>query len=179
MKNHLSKITILFAAIISVLLVSCIGRNSKQYYKTPTGKVITKYGDYFIFEKYKGYSHPQSNYIKINPYSNVSMFFKSNDSIIILRRGDENSLEIGLNRDKYKIEVYCNEIDDIHEFQRRSSFADSLAILEFDYTPMHELFDRYYITVRECVGDKVYTRFFRNNPHNYKVYERSRYDAIK
>lgn len=178
MKNHISKITILFAAIIMVLLVSCTSRNSKRYYESHTGKVITVWGNYVIFEKYKGKLPPKDNYIKIlNVYADACCFFKSNDSIIIYRP-DDNSLEIGFHHND-KIAIY--EYENLHEFAKRASFSDPLATLEFSYTPMHDLgMDESWITICECVEDSVYIkrRVLRSLNLSNKEVVYSRYDEI-
>ena len=139
-----------------VLLVSCTGRNSKRYYETPTGKTITVWGNYIIFEKYQGKLPPKDNYIKIlNWYSSGYCFFKSNDSIIIYKPR-ENSFEIGFHQND-KIEVY--DYTNIDKFINRTSFKDHLASSQFSYFPMHDLgMDQSWITICEFIEDSVYIR---------------------
>lgn len=176
MKNHISKTIILLAAIISVLLVSCIGRNSKQYYKSHSGKVITVWGDYVIFEKYKGKLPPKNNYIQMHykQYQpDFDVVFKRNDSVIIYSsRLDE--LDINFDQNEYLVEVFGNGY--FQEYKKRSAFSDTLVTLHFHNYPMYDLFDKIWIEIFECDGDSVYKRFYRNNTHNYKDYVFSRYE---
>lgn len=172
MKNNISKITILFAAIIMVLLVSCVYRPSKRYFETHSGKTITvlKDFDYIIFEKYEGNEPPKDNFIRLNGQykTQVRMFFKSNDSVIFLRRGDENTLEIGLDTCKYKIEVYGNTCKDIEEFWERTSYLNPLIISEFSVYPIYDLNFKTRVVISEYIGDSVYIRhFYGANPHHY------------
>lgn len=90
-------IPILSVLILVIVLNSC-RYSGRTFYKTYTGDIVTIWNDYIIFEKYEGKEPPKDNYIKlIGPYKGeVCMFFKTNDSLIIWRSFDENSMEIAL-----------------------------------------------------------------------------------
>lgn len=177
MKKHLAKITILLSAIISVLLVSCTGRNTKQYYKSPNGKVVTVWKDYIIFGKYEDKNPPKENFIQMHyeQYQpDVLVTFKSNDSVILCYNcGKNDTLDINFN-DNYKVKVFGPEY--YYDYVQRKTFSDTLVTFEFSYTTIYDLFDRFFVGVRECVGDSVYSRLYRNNTHNYKDRVYSRYE---
>ncbi len=161
---------LLFA--ITVSAYSCIHSNRK-FYKTHTGKVITVLDNYIILEKYKGKKPPKNNYIKLfGDYGggDIRLFFKENDSILIFRRGDENSIDIVLDQNKYNIKTFYNTWEEIQEFKKKISFSDPHVKYEFSYSS----YDKY-VTVSECMDDVVYIRHYGCPPfYHESVY--SRYD---
>ncbi len=177
MKNYPSKTIILYAAIIIALLVGCTACNSKRCYKTYTGNYVTIWDDYIIFEKYEGRKPPKDNYIRVlGTYKGcVSACFKTNDSIIIWRNFDENSIDIKLNTNKYKLEVYYGYHDE-PTFNRKTRCQDPLVIAYYDFYSFYEdgniLFPRFI----ECVGDSVYRRDYKASTRFYKDRVYSRYD---
>ena len=177
MKNHLSKITILLAAITMLSLVGCTGRNTKQYYKSPNGKVVTVWKDYIIFGKYEDKNPPKENFIQMHyeQYQpDVLLTFKSNDSVILCYNcGKNDALDINFN-DNYKVKVFGPEY--YYYYIQRKTFSDTLATFEFFYNPIYDLGDRIWVEVRDCVGDSVYERFYRNTTFNYKDRVYSRYE---
>ena len=181
MKNHLSKITILLAAITMLSLVGCTGIFSKHYYETYTGKTITIWNDYIIFEKYEGRKHPKDNYIKLSHKDVTDVFFKNNDSILIYRRGDENSIDVVFSQ--YDVEVFYNTWEEMQEFKRRTSYKDTTVNAEYFFYG-----DRSVIwpTFNEFIGDSMYIReypvdrkhswFFMMDLYCYNDSVFSRYD---
>lgn len=176
MKKHLSKITIILAAIIMVLLVSCTGRNTKQYYKSPNGKVVTVWKDYIIFGKYEDKTPPTENFILMHYKQfqpDIYVTFKSNDSVILYYRSND-TIDVNFNQDNYKVEIFSHEYYD--EYKKRTAYSDTLVTFKFYYEPIYDLFDKLWIDILEFDGDSVYRRIYRNNTHNYNDRVFSRYE---
>lgn len=180
MKNYISEKTIIITTILVSLLAISLNSctfSGKRCYKTYTGKYVTIWDDYIIFEKYEERKLPKDNYIRVlGTYKgSVKICFKTNDSIIIWRNYDENSIEIRLNANKYKLEVYYGYHDE-PTFKRKTRCQDTLVNAYYDFYSFYEdgniLFPRF----SECIGDSVYRRDYKASTHFYKDCVYSRYD---
>lgn len=170
---------IIYAFLVTILTItlnSCMFFG-KRCYKTYTGNYVTIWDDYIIFEKYEGRKPPKDNYIRVlGTYKGcVSVCFKTNDSIIIWRDSDENSIDIKLNTNKYKLEVYYGYHDE-PTFNRKTRCQDPLVNAYYDFYSFYEdgniLFPRFF----ECVGDTVYRRDYKASTRFYKDRINSCYD---
>lgn len=173
MKKHV----ILIIAVIFVGLTSCY-HNGKQYYKSPTGKIITVWKDYIIFGKYEDKTPPTENYIQMHykQYQpNIYVTFKSNDSVV-LYYGSYDTIDVNFNQDNYKVQVFGEEY--YNGYEKRTAYSDTLVTFKFYYEPIYDLFDKIGIKIFEFDGDSVYLRSYRNNTHNYKDHVFSRYELI-
>lgn len=173
MKKHV----VLIIALIFIGLTSCNLFIGKKYYKTYTGKIVTIWDDYIIFEKYKGNKPPQDNYIRVlgKFKGSLKMCFKTNDSILIWRDFDENSLEIGLNSNKYKFEVFYG-YGEKQIFDRKTHHEDSLFMAYYCFDSFPEDGNILFPLFSECIGDSVYIRLYKASPHFYKDHVMSRYN---
>ena len=183
MKNKSNKKKALFSWIILIVLVvlsSCKHYKGRYIYTTPTGKQVTVYDDYIIFEKYEKIKYPKENYIRINGYykGGVTLFFKRNHTIAIDRIYD-NSIEFCINTPEYIVSVYKPDYLDNNGYYKECSFADSLAVAEYSFWDERSHF---WPVFREVVGDSVYIRtykmdhsFFMKNFYDYKDTVVSRY----
>jgi hypothetical protein len=169
-------IPILSVLILAIVLNSC-RYSDRKYYKTHTGKVVTIWNDYIIFEKYKGNKPPQDNYIRVlgKFKGSLKMCFKTNDSILIWRDFDENSLEIGFNSNKYKLEVFYG-YHDKPMFDRKTHHEDSIFMAYYCFDSFPEDGNILFPLFSECIGDSVYIRLYKASPHFYKDHVMSRYD---
>lgn len=163
-------ISVLSVLILAITLNSC-RYSDRKFYKTHTGKVVTIWNDYVIFEKYKGKETPKNNYMRLKDLGDVSLFFKKNDSIIVFKRSGENTVDIVFNEPDYKYEVYGNTWEEYQEFKRRVSFSDTLITFGLSYYPYDKI-----VTISECIGEIVYTRDYGRWPVLYKETVYSRYD---
>lgn len=174
-KRILIKEIFSFALFTLIIFLSSCSSNkdNRYYYTTHTGKCITTLDNYIILKKYKGKTPPRNNYIRlIGDYGggDIRLFFKENDSILIFRRGDENSIDIVLDQNKYNIKTFYNTWEEIQEFKKKISFSDPHVKYEFSYSS----YDKY-VTVSECIDDAVYIRHYGCPPfYHESVY--SRYD---
>ena len=175
------KITTILTSIVlffmtAIILNSC-RHTGKRYYKTYTGKYVTIWDNYIIFEKYKGDEPPKDNYIRvIGQYKGwVTIFFKSNDSIYIWRNFDENSMEIGLNDNVFLVDVYYGN-ESYKEFKKRASFQDPLVYAKYNFYSFPEDGNILFPILSECIGDSVFTKSYKVNTlfHTDEVF--SRYD---
>ena len=174
----MSKRTIIISSVVLLFILLIINLcNGRKFYKTYTGNYITIWNDYIIFEKYKGNKPPQDNYIRvIGRYKgSLKMCFKTNDSLFIWRDFDENSLEIGLNPNKHKLEVFYG-YDDKQIFDKKTHHEDSLFKAYYCFDSFPEDGNILFPLFSECIGDSVYIRKYKANPHFYKDFVRSRYD---
>lgn len=165
--------SIMMVSLITITIISC-KHYDRKFYKTHSGKIVTIWNDYIIFEKYKSNEPPKNNYIlQKGQYrdGDVRLVVKNNDSIIIFRRCSKDSLDVVFTDPDYKVEIYGNTWNDYQEFKKRTSYSDPLINYEFFYCP----YDRI-VTISECIGDSVYTRDYGEWPGFYKEYVRSRYD---
>ena len=166
--------------MIPVSLSSCHIQNRKVY-TTYTGKYVTIWNDYIIFEKYEGRKHPKDNYIKLSYKGLTDVFFKNNDSILIYRRGDENSIDVVFSQ--YDVEVFYNTWEEMQEFKRRTSFKDTTVNAEYLFYEDRSVL---WPTFNEFIGDSMYSReypvdrkhffFFMMNLYDYNDSVFSRYD---
>lgn len=179
-------IIILLSILLLVILATIINKimfyDGKKFYKTYTGDIVTIWDNYIIFEKYEGKEPPKDNYLKmIGPYKGeVCMFFKANDSLIIWRSFDENSMEIALSQQDYKIEVFyagSYTYEDYKEFRRKTGFKDTLIYKEYQFYSFPEDGNILFPIFRECIGDSVYIRSYKASTRFYKDNVCSRYDA--
>lgn len=169
---------ILLLFILAIIINKIRFYNGKKFYKTYSGNIVTIWDNYIIFEKYDSKEPPKDNYLKmIGPYKGeVCMFFKTNDSLIIWRSFDENSLEIALSQKDYKIEVFyagSYTYEDYKKCRRKTGFKDTLIYKEYQFFEDHNVL---FPIFRECIGDSVYIRRYGGNPRFYKDYMLSRYD---
>lgn len=177
LKKKTSIIVYLFWVIILIITLNSCMFSGKRYYKTYTGKYVTIWNDYIIFEKYEGRKLPKDNYIRVlGTYKgSVKICFKTNDSIIIWRDFDDNSIDIKLNTNKYKLEVYYGYHDE-PTFNRKTRCQDPLVNAYYDFYSFYEdgniLFPRFF----ECVGDTVYRRDYKASTRFYKDRVYYRYD---
>ncbi|MBQ2187297.1 MAG: hypothetical protein II401_01880 [Bacteroidales bacterium] len=179
----MKKTAILFIVfIIFIVLPSCNGHYKGRYiYTTPTGKYVTIYDDYIIFEKYEKKKYPEDNYIRIKGYykGSTTLFFKKDNSIYV-NRDHYNSIEFCFNRPEYKISVFERAVREKNVYYKECSFGDSLAVAEYSFMDERSHF---WPTFKEVVGDSVYMRaykiddgFFMKNFYEYKDLVVSRYD---
>ena len=181
---------ILFIIIVSIALTLFILSNYRMQnlciYETTKGNYVTIWkNDYIIFEKYESREPPKDNYIKLNhdtPYRGlVDVFFKNNDSILIYRRGFDNSINVVLDTNVYKVEVFYASWED--NFKRRTSYQDTLVAAEYFFYEDRSVL---WPTFNECVGDSMYIReypvdrehffFFMMDLYDYNDSVFSRYD---
>lgn len=169
-------IPILSVLILVIVLNSC-RYSGRKFYKTYTGDIVTIWDDYIIFEKYEGRKPPKDNYIRVlGTYKgSVSVCFKTNDSIIIWRDYDENSIEIRLNANKYKLEVFYGYHDE-PTFNIKTRYQDPLVNAYYDFYSFYEDGDILFPRFIECVGDSVYRRDYKASTRFYKDRVYSRYD---
>ena len=141
-----------------VLLVSCTGRNTKHYYETYTGKVITVWKDYIIFEKYEGNNPPETNYIQINHwYKEAEVFFKDGDTILVFSTYQPEILDANFDTNKYHVEIYGNDINDINKYFQKTSYSDPSSQILYSFgTNRHCLEPRFF----EMIGDSVYMKAY-------------------
>ena len=189
MKKNMSKTALMPIIIIAHLFIigmipvslsSCHIQNRKVY-TTYTGKYVTIWNDYIIFEKYEGRKHPKDNYIKLSHKDVTDVFFKNNDSILIYRRGDENSIDVVFSQ--YNVEVFYNTWDEMQEFKRRTSYKDATVNAEYFFYGDRSVL---WPTFNECIGDSMYIReypvdrkhswFFMMDLYDYNDSVFSRYD---
>lgn len=185
MKNHLSKITILLAAIIMVSLVSCThtGNDTRHFYTTYTGKHVTIWEDYIIFEKYEEKDYPKANYIKLyhdTRYKGcLHVFFKKDNTIVVLRQSND-SIEVGFSPQKYNIETLHGWGNWPHYYDI-CSMDDTLTIADYYF---HEWRGALWPTFFEVVGDSVYvTNYHDKGDFLFRIAIKgdtaiSRYDTI-
>lgn len=178
-------IIILLSILLLFILATIINKikfyDGKKFYKTYNGDIVTIWDDYIIFEKYVGKEPPKDNYLKmIGPYKGeVCLFFKTNDSLIIWRSFDENSMEIALRQQDYKIEVFyagSYTYEDYKTMRRKTGFKDTLIYKEYQFYSFPEDGNILFPIFRECIGDSVYIRSYKASTHFYKDQVRSRYD---
>lgn len=167
--------SIALISMFAIAFLSC--KNSdRKFYKTHSGKVVTIWNDYIIFEKYEGKEPPKNKYIlQKGQYhdSDIDLVFKDNDSIIIFRRIGKDSIDIVFSQPDYKLEIYNNTWEEFKEFEKRTSFSDTLVIFELNYCPNDKI-----VMISECIGELVYTRDYGRWPRFYKEYVHSRYDEM-
>lgn len=183
MKYKSNKQTVLITWIILLIVVvlsSCNHYKGRYIYTTPTGKYITVYDDYIIFEKYEKIKYPKENYFRINGYykGSTTLFFKKSNTISITR-DYYNSIIFCFNQPEYKINVYERSGREKNCYYKECSFSDSLAVAEYSFWDERSHF---WPVFREVVGDSVYIRtykmdhsFFMKNFYDYKDTVVSRY----
>lgn len=179
-KATTSFIFIAIMVLIFVTISSCHVQN-RQTYTTYTGKYVTIWGNYIIFEKYDGQKPPKDNYIKLSYKGLTDVFFKNNDSILIYRRGDENSIDVVFSQ--YDVEVFYNTWEEMQEFKRRTSFKDTTVNAEYFFSEDRSVL---WPTFNEFIGDSMYIReypvdrkhswFFMMDLYDYNDSVFSRYD---
>ena len=165
--------SIMMVSLLTITINSC-KHYDRKFYKTHSGKIVTIWDDYIIFEKYEKNERPKNNYIlQKEQYKDgdVRLVVKNNDSIIIFRRCDKNSLDVVFIQPEFKVEIYGNTWDELQTFKKRTSFSDSLVNCEFFYCPYDKI-----VTISECIGDSVYTRDYGEWPEFYKEYVSYSYD---
>lgn len=181
-KSYKKKVAITWMILmVLVVLSSCNGHYKGRYiYTTPTGKYVTVYDDYIIFEKYEKKKYPKENYFRINGYykGSTTLFFKKNN-IVSITRDYYNSIIFCFNQPEYKINVYERSGREKNNYYKECSFADSLAVAEYSFWDERSHF---WPIFREVVGDSVYIRtykmdrsFFMKNFYDYKDTVVSRY----
>lgn len=187
----MKKLFITFFELILIVfcLISCTHTeyDTRRFYTSITGKYLTIWDDYIIFEKYEDKYLPQENYIKLNhdtPYRGlVDVFFKTNDSILIYRDGFVNSIEVAFDKNVYKVEVFYATREDREEFKRRTSYHDTRISIEYSIYddrnvlwPTFTEFTNDSMYIREYPVDKRHFFFFMMNLYDYNDSVFSRYD---
>lgn len=159
--------TVIAIVLFFVIMSGCYMQN-RSIYTTHTGKYVTIWrNNYIIFGRHDGNQPPIENYIKLNNYKGLTdVFFKKNDSILIFRMGDKNSIDLVFDKNKYHVEVFYNTWDDIQEFKRRTSYQDTLVDAEYCF---YEARSVIWPTFNECIGDSMYIKNYEID-HNHFLF---------
>lgn len=155
LKTKIIRTSVLLLLTI-VFLINCAKTdyNTKRYYTTQTGKCVTIWDNFIVFEKYEEKQPPKENYIKLNhntPYIGCThVFFKQGNKIVVLRQSND-SVEVVFDS-KYNIETLHGWGNWPHYYDI-CSMDDTLAIADYYF---HEWRGALWPTFFEAVGDSVY-----------------------